>query len=310
MRRLLFKAALLALPFALIAAVVAWIDPFACFPWNAERVDPVKQDIAYRMMPPLWKLAAFRNQPAPNVLFGDSRMASLDTPEIERLSGAKFANLGFGGGSLDEAMRTFWLVDRRVKLESATFGVNLDLYNESNAKDRVTGAGKILENPALYVFDRIVLRSALYDLQSARTGKRPAIGVPPMDKDHFWRYQLDVTARIAFESYRYPEAYRQRLQKIATHCRENHIRLRFVIFPEHHDLAAVAKRYGLERGGQRMVDDLSMLGEVVDLRRAVDTTDRAQFIDPYHFGPEIGEWIVRRVWGGAGEGPPASIAPD
>ena len=297
MRRLALHVLLLALPFALIAAIVAWIDPFAYFPWDAKRVDAAKQDIAYRMLPPLSKLAAYRNDPMPNLLLGDSRMASLNAARIDSLSGRRVANLGFGGGSLDEAMRTFWYADHLVKLESATFGVNLDLYNESNAKDRVTGVEKILANPLLYVFDRIVLRTTLYDLQHAASGREPVIGVPPMDKERFWKYQLDVTARIAFESYRYPTSYRTRLEAIAAHCRERGIRLRFVIFPEHSDLAAVSARYGLENAGQRMAADLAAIGETVDLRHAVDITDRDQYIDPYHFGPAIGTWIVDRLWG-------------
>jgi len=302
MARLARNVLLLALPFALIAAAVAAIDPFAYFAWNAHRDDPAKRDIAYRLLPPLSKLAAYRNAPAPNLLLGDSRMASLDAARIDSLTGTRVANLGFGGGSLDEAMRTFWYADTLVRLESVTFGVNLDLYNESNAKDRVTGVEKILANPLLYVFDRIVLRAAVYDVQRALSGRQPVIGVPPMDKQRFWKYQLDVTARIAFESYRYPASYRERLEAIAAHCRARGIRLRFVIFPEHADLAAVSARYGLDQAGQRMATDLAAIGDTYDLRHAVDITDRDQYIDPYHFGPAIGTWIVDRVWGAPAAG--------
>jgi hypothetical protein len=302
MKRFLVKLVLLVLPFAVIAAIVARVDPFEYFPWGAGKLDEARRDIAYRMSPPLWKLTALRRQPAPHILLGDSRMASLDAAQISAQIGAPVANLGYGGGSLDEAIKTFWVVDRIETLRSATFGINLDLYNESNSKDRVTPTEKILRNPALYLCDRIVLRTTWYDLALAATGRHPALGVPPMDKDAFWRYQLDVTARIAYSSYRYPDQYRRRLEEIAEHCRQKNIRLRFLVFPEHRDLAGLAARYGLEGAAARMKSDLSSVGETVDLGGMVDTGDRSLFIDPYHFTPVVGERLIHRVWAGTPDG--------
>jgi hypothetical protein len=302
MKRFLAKLGLLVLPFAVIAAIVARVDPFEYFPWGVGKLDEARRDIAYRMSPPLWKLTALRRQPAPHILLGDSRMASLDASRVSALVGAPVANLGYGGGSLDEAIKTFWAVDRMEKLSSATFGVNLDLYNESNSKDRVTPTEKILGNPALYLCDRIVLRTAWYDLALAATGRRPTLGVPPMDKDAFWRYQLDVTARIAYSSYRYPDQYRKRLEEIAEHCRRNRIRLRFLVFPEHRDLVGRAARYGLEGAAARMKSDLSSIGETIEFGEIVDTGDRSLFTDPYHFGPVVEERIIRQVWAGTPDG--------
>ncbi|MEO5616699.1 MAG: hypothetical protein ABIS67_02930 [Candidatus Eisenbacteria bacterium] len=299
MRRLALKTFLILLPFALAAGVVAWVDPFAYFPWNAGAKDPAREDIAYRLSPTLWKLAAFRHAPAPHLLLGDSRMASLDTGRIASLTGEPFANLGYGGGSLDEAIRTFWFADARMPLRSATFGINLDLYNESNAKDRVTGTEKILASPGLYLCDRLVLRATGYALALAGGGRRPALGVPPMSPDAFWNHQLDVTARIAYESYRYPKGYRRRLEEIAAHCRKRGIALRFVIFPEHTDLTARAARFGLDGGADRMRADLQAIGETVDLGSLLDRTDRSLFTDPYHFGPAIEGRIIDHLWSAA-----------
>lgn len=300
MRRLILKSLLLALPFALVAGAVAWVDPFDYFPWNAARQDPARQDIAYRMSAPLAKLARFRGQPAAHVLLGDSRMASLDAAAVSRAAGAEVANLAYGGGSLEEAIRTFWYADRLVALRSVTVGVNIELYSETNAKDRVSTAEAILASPALYLFDRVVMRTAWMVFERQRTGKAPVIGVPPMDPDAFWRYQLDVTARIAADTHRHPEGYRRRLAEIAAHCREKGIRLRFVIFPEHRDLRAVAARHGLEPEVARMKSDLAAIAETVDLAGIVDEGDRSRFVDPYHFDAGVAADIVERVWGAEG----------
>ena len=299
MRALLLRVFLLVLPFALVGAVVAAVDPFHVFPWSPIAPPGVEtESLAYRMDPPLWKLAAFHRRPAPNVLLGDSRMALLRSTAIDSLTGERFANLGYGGGSLDEALKTFWYVDRRVHLRSATFGINLDVYNQANAKDRVTGTIRTLENPALYLCDRLVLRTA-WDLIAARlTGHPDRFGIPPMSPDAFWNYQLDVTARIAYESYRYPESYRRRLEEIAAHCRERGIALRFVIFPEHADLQARAEQFRLGDARARMQADLAGIAETVDLAEVVDVHDRRRFTDPYHYAPEEQPTIVRRLWGG------------
>jgi hypothetical protein len=304
MRKLAFKAFLIVLPFALAAGVVAWVDPFAYFPWHSGDPGAARESVAHRLSPPLWKLAAYRHRPAPNILLGDSRMASLDAGRIVTPTGEPFANLGYGGGSVDEAIKTFWFADSLVRLRSATFGLTLDLYNESNSKDRVTGTEQMLAHPGIYLCDRLVLRATYYLLVRAMTGRSPAIGVPPMSPDAFWTYQLDVTARIAYESYRYPRGYRRRLEEIADHCRSRNIRLRFVLLPQHADLEDRAARYGLEAAATRMREDLEEIGETVDLAVLVDRTDRAQFTDPYHFRPEIGQRILDHLWGSASGLPP------
>jgi len=308
-RALLLRILALVLPFAVAGAIVAGIDPYRYFPWSASRpIDPGAADIAYRMDPPLWKLADFRHHPAPHLLLGDSRMAELDTTAIDSVTGQRFANLAYGGGSLDEAIKTFWHVDRTVPLRSVTLGINLDSFNQSNSKDRVTGTLRTLANPFLYLCDRLVLRTIGMQVRRRLEGKTPVFGAPPMSRDAFWTYQLDVTARIAYESYRDPEGYRRRLAEMAGHCRRRGIALRFVIFPEHADLQARAARYGLAEARARLGSDLSRIAETVDLSDVIDVRDRARFTDPYHFAPDAEAAIVERLWG-PGRGPLGAAAP-
>jgi hypothetical protein len=298
MRRLLLKSCLLALPFAVIAAIVVLVDPYDYFAWNDGRTSQTWDDIASRTLMPLWKLSAYRRHPAPNILLGDSRMGALDAERVSAVTGERYANLAYGGGSLDEAIRTFWLADHWTPLRSVTLGVNLDLYNESNAKDRVSAVAKILNNPALYVCDRVVLGTVWNGFAYRLTGHRPELGVPSMSRDQFWRFQLEVTARVAFENYRRPETQRRRLEEIAAYCRKRGIRLRIVVFPEHRDLVQVQSHYRLEDERLRMVADLRRLGDTTDLRNDSLDADRARFIDPFHFNHAVGDTIIRRVWGG------------
>src|SRR5262245_64199418 len=143
MRRLALKLALLALPFAVLALTVWLVDPYCYFGDCPSEERRGWDEIASRVSPPLWKLTSFRRNPAPNILLGDSRMALLDPVQVASIARRPFANLAYGGGSLKEAIATFWLADRLVALRSVTVGVNLDLYNEANAKDRVSGTIKV-----------------------------------------------------------------------------------------------------------------------------------------------------------------------
>jgi hypothetical protein len=297
MRRLIVKSFLLALPFLFVGLITATVDPYHYFVTSLHPENRDWDDIASRMSPTLWKLVAFRKDPSPNILLGDSRMASLDVTRIAVVARASFANLAYGGGSLDEAIKTFWYADSRIDLRSATFGVNLDLYNALNAKDRVTATEQIIDSWVRYLSDRLVIRTVFYDLAVATIGYHPALGTPSMSKDAFWRFQLDVTARIAYSNYRYPESYRTRLEEIAAHCRAKGIRLRFLVLPEHHDLVTEAARYGLADASRRMLDDLSGIAETIDLRAPGKDDDRALFLDPYHFTPEVGVTIIERIWG-------------
>lgn len=295
MRRLLSRLLLLAAPFGLYSATVFVIDPFDYFRAGDEAL---KAQIAGKLDPPLFKLLAFRRLPRTHILLGDSRMNSLGEARVSAMVGAPVANLAYGGGSLNEAIGTFWLVVGQADLESVTIGVNLDTYNESNAKDRVSAAESIMRNPALYLSNRMVALGVWYEIRRALTRTSADIGRPPMSPEDFWRYQLDVTAKRAYTGYLAPASYRNQLAEVAAECARRGIRLQFVVFPEHTDLVAVASQMGLEPAAERMRIELAAIGTTIDFSSRSDWIGRRDyFVDPFHFAPAVVDEIVDRVWG-------------
>jgi hypothetical protein len=310
MRRFFLRLFLLAAPFGAYAFAVWATDPFDYFRSSEGARRSVKSETAGKLDPVLWKLSAYLRAPRAHILLGDSRMDSLGEERIGAAIGAPVANLAYGGGSLSEAIRTFWIAARQPGLASVTIGVNLDTYNQSNAKDRVGSVEAIERNPALYFTNRLVAVAAWYQVLNSITGSRPEIGRPPMTRDEFWRYQLDVTAKLAYGGYRDPVSYRIELADVARECMRRHITLRFVIFPEHADLVARASRSGLESAAQQMRADLTRIGRTFDFSRREDWIEnRTLFLDPFHFTPPIALKITEDVWGGESQGGkiPASL---
>jgi hypothetical protein len=300
MRRFFLRLFLLAAPFGAYALAVWVIDPFDYFRLSEGARRSVKSETAGKLDPVLWKLSAYLRTPRAHILLGDSRMDSLGDERISATIGAPVANLAYGGGSLNEAIRTFWIAAKQPRLASVTIGVNLDTYNQSNAKDRVGPFEAIDRNPALYFTNRLVALAAWYQLWNSLTGFRPEIGRPPMTREEFWRYQLDVTAKLAYGGYRDPVTYRVELADVARECARRHITLRFIVFPEHADLVARAGQSGLGAGAQRMLVDLNRIGTTFDFSERKDwIADKTLFLDPFHFAPPIALKIIESVWGGA-----------
>ena len=298
MRRLFLKLVLAAAPFGLYALAVIAVDPFDYFRPSPVEERLLKASIAGKLDPPLFKLLAYRRSPRAHILLGDSRMYSLGEELIAARIGAPVANLAYGGGSLKEAIRTFWIAADATELKSVTIGVNLDTYNDSNSKDRVGPAEAMLHNPALYVSSRPVALAMGYMTRQALGGAAAEIGRPPMSPEEFWRYQLEVTAKLFYGGYRDPATYSAELKRVAEECARRGIKLRFVIFPEHDDLVACATRSGLDVAAERMRDGLKRIAPTIDFASRKDwTADRDLFVDPFHFAPPVAAEIVDRVWG-------------
>ena len=298
--RLAWKTGLVALPFLIYGMVIAAVDPYNLFGLSSLVDDRYKQDISYKLNYAMWKMLQYRHDPQPAILLGDSRMMNLPADTIEQVSGQPWANLAYGGGSLREAIATFHYADSMVELERVVLGVNFNLYNAADDKDRVAEVTAALDNPLLYFSNRNVMTATTKLIPAAITRSEAAIGEPAMSKEAFWRYQLETTTRVYYGNYRYPEAYLEQLQEIAEHCLERDIALSFVIFPGHTDLQDLVGEYGLEAEYERFVSDISQLGTTYHFDYPSELTqDMSLFRDPYHLTDEAEPTVIQAVWGQA-----------
>lgn len=296
------KLAIFLLPFALYAVTVVLIDPYNYFNVYSVVRNDLKQDISFKLNYAMWKMIEFRRNPEANLLLGDSRMGNLHVEDIREVSGREYYNFAYGGGSLKEAIATFDFANGLIELRRVTVGLDLNTYNGSDNRDRVSEVEAALGSPLLYLTNNTVMLAAWKVVTSAVTGSPAHIGEPVGDRAAFWQQQLDVTARVYLANYRDPIAYRAELRKIAETCRSRGIELDFIIFPSHKDLMDKIGQYGLEAANRTMREDLAALGTVYDF--AWDnplTRDKASFTDPFHFTRVVGTEIVNTVWGATGD---------
>ncbi|MBU2502197.1 hypothetical protein KJ682_12775 [bacterium] len=311
---LIRKLGLFSLPFVLYAVVIAVVDPYDFLPGPSPFGEEIKREISFKLNYAMWEMTRFKEDPAPNILLGDSRMMSMPLDRIEEVSGRGFFNLSYGGGSLREAIDTFHYARQTTRIEHAYFGINLNSYNGSSRKDRVSEVLAAQRNPLIYLVNTNVTLSAGRILWSAITRRPPAIGQPLGDKDAFWKEQLEVTTRVFFSNYQDPVDYRRELGEIAALCRTEGIGLTFIIFPNHKDLQDKILDYGLAEESQTFRDDLAGLATTYDFAFENEMTrNRDNFKDPYHFTANVKELIIQSVWGGRPEfvkilGPESELA--
>jgi hypothetical protein len=218
------------------------------------------------------------------------------------VSGSEYYNFAYGGGSLKEAIATFDYAGGLIDLRRVTIGLDLNTYNGSDTKDRVSEVKAALGKPLLYLTNNTVMLAAWKLTTSAVTGNPARIGKPVGDRAAFWRQQLDVTARVYLANYRDPSAYRAQLRRIAETCHSKGIELVFIIFPSHKDLMDKIGQYGLEEENRAMREDLAAMGTVYDFAWDNELTrNEASFRDPFHFSREVATEIIGTVWGGTGD---------
>ena len=308
--RFLGRLALFCLPLLFYVAGIVVVDPFDFFPVSRVVPDSIKAQTAAKLNYPLWKMLRYRAAPRADILLGDSRMHSVSPEAIREVCGVEYYNFGYGGGSVPEMIRTFWFADSTTRLNSVVMGINFNMYNGISNGDRTADYRDLERNPGLYFVNHTVVRAAAVCLQAVVTGVVPRLELPPMDHEQFWRYQLQVTARSSYGTYRYPAEFRTGLQQVADHCRRRGIRLVFVVFPTHDDLRARVADFGLLAEQERFRRDLQGLGPVFDFDlRPELTRDRADFSDPYHFREPVMRRIVAEVWGPPVSARSAAAAP-
>jgi len=292
------RLALFSVPAVVCLVVMIMIDPFNFFGVSHVVPDGLKSEVSQKINYAMWKMLAYRQDPVPNLLLGDSRVADLDEQYVEEISGVPWTNFGYGGGSLREAIQTFWFASEQVELERVCFGVNLHTYNANNNKDRVSEVEAALRNPLLYCVNANVVTAAGKLITAMIMGEPEPIGRPPMTREEFWEFQLEQVTRVYFEGYRYPTEYHRDLTEVAEYCLGHGIELSFVIMPNHVELQAKVGEHGLEEAAVQFRQDFIHWGPVYDFAFPNTMTgDQANYRDPYHFDEDFMQLIVRTVWG-------------
>jgi hypothetical protein len=207
-------------------------------------------------------------------------MAHLPVQVLDAVTGQKYSNLAYGGGTLRESVSTFWFASREVKLEKVFFGISFMQYNPY-PRDRVIQAEEIARNPALYFLNSDVLEATAYDIADAVLHKRTNLS-PQVSKDVFWVSQLQyLTTR--YKRTASPQNLSDDLRKIVEYCRARNISIIFVIPPQHMDAQRRIGDLGVENDYQQFKSDLVSMAPVYDCDINSDLTrDKSNYVDPFH----------------------------
>ena len=148
--------------------------------------DRVSAILDYR----LYKLLAFRANPRPIVIFGDSRCDAWQSADFEAAGMPDVFNFAFGGGSLFEAIDAFWFAVGTTRVREAVFCVPFNLYSDGNVSNRFGQALDLAEEPSRYYMNTFVTKASLQNLYAAVTGQLWRDEEPAMDRAAFWDHQL------------------------------------------------------------------------------------------------------------------------
>jgi hypothetical protein len=296
MKRLLFRGLLLAAPFLLLSVFVVVVDPYDYLAVSRAVSDDAKKVTAAKLHYSLWKVQKFREAPTGFVLLGDSRMDAVSAAAVSEVTGHRYFNFAYGGGTLAEALDTYWLAADTIKLEEVYFEIGFVNFNGSQTLNRVPEAKTVLGNPLLYVTNRTVLEGAFLAAYVQLTGRRVNIETPSMDHESFWRFQIEDSTTQVLRGYSYPTAYAGELQRLAADCRRRGTRLVIVIPPTHVDLQKKIAALGFSADQERFRAFVATLGPVFDFDYSNEYTEaRENFSDPYH--PTSTAQVIQEVWG-------------
>ena len=269
------------------------IDPYNYYNMNGFVNDTIKSGIAEAVEPHLSKLIAYQNYPERNIILGDSRSNSL----YQCIERPGWANLAYGGSSIEEMFQTFRWVIHDYEIDTVLIGVSFYLYNKYNRRFWVQETLKRKGNFFAYSFNRYTFKSICLILERILFGKQAQLKKVPMKDQDFWDYQINVTSKRFMGQYIYPRIYYHNLLDISTYCNSKGITLIFWIPPSHVEFQNKIDDYGLAKENEKFLCDISSLGTVYDFDYSSDiTSNRANFSDPLHFDKQIGEIITREIF--------------
>jgi hypothetical protein len=284
-------------PVVLVICVpVLLVDPYALFPKGSLVRDSVRFENASRVNQVLLAIIAFGKSPTPNILLGDSQMAHFKATDIEAITHQRYTNLAFGGGTLAEAIATFWYATRIEELRNVYFGATFYSFTD-NSRNRVGAAVQIVNNPLAYFPNGDVLEATWDDLL-AEIFHHPVSYQPTVDTATFWRRQLGELARRK-QTYSVSAQTLADLRAVVRYCHAHGVRIFFVIPPEHEDVRQRIQDLGMQDQYAAFKSAVIGLAPTYDCDVSSETTrDVHNFVDPFHTTQAAAALIVNDIWSG------------
>ena len=285
------------IPFIIYTLLVMYIDPYNVIQIEKnKKLSDIKSEISLPLNNRLYKLSNFSNNPTDVILLGDSRVYAINASYFNKINAKKSTNLAYGGGTLKEIIETFWYITNNHKVKEVYIGVNFEHSNKHNDINRVKEAIDLRNFPIKYLFSKDCFKSSFLIVKSLLSKKKINIDKPNLDKEGFWKYQIESSADNQFRIYSYSNEYFTGLTKISNYCKLNNIKLKYFSLPVHTDIHKKIKQYNRIPELTRFKSDMSKLGLYYDFDYPNEITkNKNLFKDPFHTNDSVTKIVVNEI---------------
>ena len=309
LKKLIINCGIFSIPILMWILTLFVVDPFNYFSDNKVIDEQTKLQSARKLNSLLYNTIAFKNNPTPNVIIGDSRIKRLPIKEIKNINGNEYFVLHSNAAKLNEIIDLFWLCNDFTKLESVLLGINFNLYNEYAYANRVQEVKEINSNPLLYIFNGSVLEITFKIIFNQITGlgfpnisrnillKKAMDGKSTLDKQACWNFNINTVAKNQYSKYKYPKELKDRLNEVNKYCEDNDINLIFINVPHNVEFSNRKNDFNLSNEEAQYKKDISEFGTVIDYDFPNQITNcKKCFTDPIHTNDSINLLMVREIF--------------
>ena len=309
LKKIITKFSVFAMPILIWIGLLSIVDPFNYFQLNNFITIKSKEKTAKKFNSLLYNTIAFKNNPSPNIIIGDSRIKRFPRESIKKLSGDDYFILHSNAAKLNEIIDLFWLTNKRIKLENVIIGINFNLYNEFAYANRVSEVEEMIQNPLLYIFNGNVMemtfKAAIYhfsnvaipDVKRNIMLKKELDGKSYKDKKVWWDYNIKTVAKNQYSKYKYPKKIKERLKEVNKYCEDNDINLIFINVPHNVEFSNRKNDFNLSNAEAQYKKDISEFGTVIDYDFPNQITNcKKCFTDPIHTNDSINLLMVREIF--------------
>ena len=309
LKKIITKFSVFAIPILIWIGLLVIVDPFNYFQLNNFITIKSKEKTAKKFNSLLYNTIAFKNNPSPNIIIGDSRIKRFPLESIKKLSGDDYFILHSNAAKLNEIIDLFWLTNKKIKLENVIIGINFNLYNEFAYANRVSEVEEMIENPLLYIFNGNVMEmafkaaichfsnGAIPDVKRNIMLKKELNGKSYKDKKFWWDYNIKTVAKNQYSKYKYPKKIKERLNEVNKYCEDNDINLIFINVPHNVEFSNRKNDFNLSNAEAQYKKDISEFGTVIDYDFPNQITNcKKCFTDPIHTNDSINLLMVREIF--------------
>lgn len=309
LKKIITNFSVFAMPILIWIGLLSIVDPFNYFQLNNFITIKSKEKTAKKFNSLLYNTIAFKNNPSPNIIIGDSRIKRFPLESIKKLSGDDYFILHSNAAKLNEIIDLFWLTNKKIKLENVIIGINFNLYNEFAYANRVSEVEEMIENPLLYIFNGNVMEmafkaaichfsnGAIPDVKRNIMLKKELNGKSYKDKKFWWDYNIKTVAKNQYSKYKYPKKIKERLNEVNKYCEDNDINLIFINVPHNVEFSNRKNDFNLSNAEAQYKKDISEFGTVIDYDFPNQITNcKKCFTDPIHTNDSINLLMVREIF--------------